>query len=456
MVFALQHRFLRGVAVLALCVATGGPVLADSFFDALTAAYRTNPSLQGERARQRQTDELETQAKAGWRPVVSAEASIAKTYEDNNLLPHTEATPKRLSIQLNQPLFRGFKTVEGTKQARATIKAGRQALLSVEQNVLLDAATAYLDVLRDRQILGLRERNVTNLQRQASAASARFDAGEVTRTDVSQSRARVSGARAQVAVARSNLGASIARYKAVIGKAPPKKMSAKRAKTPSSLDDALAIARQTNPNILAASHSQVAATHAIEVTKGDLLPQASLQAQASVSYPGTGGLIDRTSSVSIAGVVTVPIYEGGRVYSSVRQAKHLESQRRIDVVGATRGVTQAVTQAWNFTVAAREAIAAANDQVSAAGQALEGVRQEYLVGSRSTVDVLNAEQELVNAKISLVSAEHDHIVATYQLKASIGRLTARQIGLAGPYYDAEENYNNVKNKWIGLDADTIE
>jgi outer membrane protein len=453
-----RNRVMRGVATLAFLSALTFAMPqahAESFKTALQRAYQSNPTLQGERARQRQTDEFVPQAKSGWRPQINAQGTISKNWSDNNLQPHTTTEPKTLSIQLSQPIFRGFKTVEGTKQARETVKAGRQALVGVEQNVLLNALTAYLNVYRDRQVLALRERNVTNLQRQANAAAARFEAGEVTRTDVSQARARVSGAKAQVAVARANLGESSARYRGVIGSKPGKLSGVPVARNPRRLDDALAIARQTNPNILSATHAQLAQQHAIEVTKGDLLPEVSLQASAQVTYD-PNAFIDRQSSVSVQGVVNIPIYEGGRVYSAVRQAKQLESQRRIEIIGATRGVTQSVTSSWNYVLASREAISAAKAQVSASSQALEGVRQEYLVGSRSTVDVLNAEQEVVNARISLVSAEHDYIVSSYQLQAAIGKLTARHLSLGGPYYDVEENFDRVKNKWIGTGVETVE
>jgi len=453
-----QGRLLRRAAMVGIAaasLATGTDAWAESFKQALVSAYRSNPSLQAERARLRGTDELVPSAKSGWRPTISASGDVTYLHSDTDVSPEKNNTSESLDIRLSQPLFRGFKTVEGIAQAKETVKAGREQLRAVEQDVLLKAATAYMNVIRDRRILSLREQNVSNLQRQANAARARFDAGEVTRTDVSQARARVSGAKAQVASARSSLAESSARYEAIVGHKPGKLASPGFASNPKSLSGALEVARSVNPSILAATHVQLAQEHAVEVTKGDLLPSASIEAAAGVTANPDDG-VDRSNYAQIAGVLNVPLYEGGRVYSAVRQAKQLESQRRIEIVAAGRSVTQGVTSAWSFLAAAREGIASAKAQVSAAAEALEGVRQEYLVGSRSTIDVLNAEQEVINARINLVIAEHDQVLASYELQAAIGKLSARKLDLPGPYYDAEENYKRVKKKWIGLDAETVE
>ncbi len=254
-------------------------------------------------------------------------------------------------------------------------------MLAVEQQVLLDAATAYMNVIRDRRILALREQNVSNLQRQANAAKARFDAGEVTKTDVSQAQARVSGAKGEVASARATLAESTARYVQIIGHKPDKLASPGFANNPKSLSAAVDIASSVNPNILAATHTQLAQEHAVEVAKGDLLPSASIQAGLSYSHDSQSQAANGVTSGSIAGVLNVPIYEAGLVYSDVRRAKQLESQRRIEIVEAARAVVKGVTTAWNYLSAAREVITSARAQVAAAAEALNGVRQEYLVGS---------------------------------------------------------------------------
>ncbi len=441
-------------------VGGGGAMTADTsgvdtLREAMGRAYISNPTLRADRARQRATDEQVPQALSGWRPTVGGQGSVAHSYTDTDVTHHSAANPKSLSISLNQPLFRGYRTVKGTEAAEAAVEAGRQGLLATEQSVLLQAVIAYMDVLRDRQIVSLRERNVTVLRGQLKAANDRFSVGEVTRTDVSQARASLSAAQSDVAAARASLGASTANYYKIIGHNPGALTYPKPAPTPSSLPKALAIANETNPNILAAAMSQEVAEKTVDVIKGNLLPEVNLRASAQNIYdPATG--VDRRTDLQVAGVVDVPIYEGGMVYSQVRQAKQTASQRRIQVIEATRAVREGVTAAWNYLIAAGQGITAARSQVSASGLALDGVRQEYLVGSRTTLDVLNAEQAVLNARIAQVTAEHDKIVASYQLLSAMGRLTAHHLSLNVPYYDPTENYRRVRNKWIGTDAETVE
>jgi len=428
---------------------------ADSLQDALLSAYRSNPILQSDRARQRATDELVPTAKSGWRPTIIAGGVAAQTWTDSDVASSTSNQSLELDIELAQPIFRGFKTVEGVKSAKAQVRAGQQQLVATEQDVLLDAVTAYMDIIRDQNILALRNRNVGNLQKQVNAAQARFDAGEVTTTDVSQARARLAAAQANVASASANLNASKAAYVAVVGRNPGKLAGARAAKIPSSLKAALATAHEINPNILASDALHDASEHDVEVAKGDLLPEISLQARAEKNFDPQPG-VDRSESASILGVVTVPIYQSGAEYSAVRIKKQTASQRQIDIISATRGVRQQVTTAWYVFAAAGDSIVSAKAQVAAAQKALDGLNEEYKVGSRSTIDVLNAEEELLDARINLASAERDQVVASYQLLAAIGKLTARNLGLPGPYYDVEANYKAVKNKWIGLDAETVE
>jgi outer membrane protein len=382
---------------------------------------------------------------------------------DTNQSEPVVSDQANVNITLNQPLFRGFKTTEGTKVAEAEVKAGRQQLLGVEQQVLFNAVQAYANVLRDRQILALRQKNVGFLQKQLDASNARFKAGELTRTDVAQSRASLSGARGSVAVATANSKSSEANYLAIVGRRPGKLASAKLAKRPSSLDYALQVAQETNPNILAAAYAEDAAEHNIEVIKGDLLPTISLQGQLNHNYDssrGGSGFFgssnpDVVETAQVEGILAIPLYDGGRIYSGVRQAKQTASQNRIQVIGAVRTVRENVANAWNNLTATGQSLAATADQVSAAVLALDGVQQEYLVGSRTTIDVLNAQQAVLSAQISQVSARHDQLVASYQLQAAMGHLTSRNLGIGGRY-DPTDHYDKVRNKWIGLSAETVE
>jgi TolC family type I secretion outer membrane protein len=448
-------RWTRVLLASAVLVAGVGQASAESLVEAMVSAYTGNPTLKGERARQRGTDEQVPQALSGWRPTVDTRGSIANEWSDSSTAPSAEFSPKSVSIVLSQPIFRGFKTINGTKSAEANVEAGKQGLLAIEQDILFQAIQAYMNVIRDRQIVALRQKNVDVLKKQLGAADERFKVGEITRTDVAQARARVSGAQSNVASAKATLAASVANYINVVGHKPGNLKYPKLAKLPKSLDEAQATAEEVNPNILAAAYVEEASNYDTEVIKGDLLPAVNLQASA-VMNDNPSSTVGSSESATVEGVLTIPLYEAGRVYSSVRQAKQVASQRRLEVIQAGRAVRESVSTSWNNLSAAREIIRSAKEQVSAAELALDGVRQEYFVGSRTTLDVLDAETEVVNARIALVSAERDQVVAAYQILGSIGRLTARDLSLPVEYYDADENYLNVRGKWFGTGADTIE
>lgn len=437
---------LASVAVLGIFASF--PAQAESLADAMRKAYRNNPTLNAERARQRATDELVPAAKSGWRPTVSATGTAQRLWTDTDGRIGDAVSSLVLDIELAQPVFRGFRTVEGIKSAKATVEAGRQQLLATEQEILFGVASAYFAVVRDRQILSFRQQNANNLQKQARAAQARFDVGEVTRTDVSQARARVSGAQGDVASAKANLESSIASYVKVVGVKPGKLKYAKMGLVPPSLESALATANEINPQILAASWVRDASLHDVEVQKGALLPTISLNASYRyVVHPETG--TDWNERAIVQGIISVPIYQSGREYASIRQAKQTSSQRQVQIIEATRSVREQVTAAWYTLVSSSQSISAAKAQVSAAALALDGINQEYLVGSRTTIDVLNAEQEVLNARIGVAQAEYAHFLSNYRLLQAMGKLTAKHVGLGGSYYDPAANYNRVKNKWIG-------
>jgi outer membrane protein len=442
-------------SVFALCAVLGwstSGAYGQTLTEAMAQAYAGNPTLRAARAGQRATDELVPQALSGWRPTVTASGEITHTEADVDPagpVPEfdSDSTTGTLAITLNQPVFRGFKTLNGTKAAKATVAAGEQGLLATEQDVLFDAVRAYMGVIRGRSELGLRRSMVGVLGAQLDAARARFDAGDATRTDISQARARVAGAQAQVAAAQSNLASSEALFLKVIGREPGKLTYPRTPKLPGSLDGAMKIASEINPNVLAAALLEEASVHQIEVAKGDLLPTVSLQAQGVVTddWEGTGA---ETESFSISGVVSVPLYDGGRTYSTVRQAKHQASEKRIQVIEANRAVREAVQVAWSSLAAAQ--------QVSAANQALDGVKQENEAGTRTTLDVLNAQSEVFEARITQVNAEHDAVVGAFQLLAAMGQLTADHLNLPVAAYDAAENYQRVEKKWFGTDAEVVE
>jgi outer membrane protein len=421
---------------------------AESLAEAMRSAYRNNPTLEADRARQRGTDELVPAAKSGWRPTVNSTVTGTQEWSNTDITQREHNASLKMSITLSQPIFRGFKTVEGIAAAKSNVEAGRQQLLSTEQTVLFNVAAAYLAVVRDRQILAIRQQNVSNLQKQANAANARFQAGEVTRTDVSQARARVSGAQGDVASAKANLEGSIAAYTSVVGHKPGKLKYTRLGKTPSSLNRALSTAQEINPRILAAAFVRDASLHDVEVAKGDLLPELNVTAQGSRTEQPQKGF-DWSESASISGVLSIPIYQGGREYATIRQSKQTSSQRTIQIIEAVRAVREQVTSAWYNLVSSAQAIASAKSQVAAAALALDGINQEYSVGSRTTIDVLNAQQEVLSARLGQINAEYSQMISSYQLLQAMGKLTARHLGLGGDYYDPRINYDDVKNKWFG-------
>ncbi len=440
-------------------LATADGASAETLQEAFTKAYMGNPTLRAARAGQRATDELVPQALSGWRPTVTVQGNLTRTKKwfrsGSTTTFETQSDTDALSITLQQPVFRGLETVERTKVAEANVRAGRQNLLATEQGVLFDAVQAYMNVYSGRQLVALQERNVAVLQGQLKAANERFNVGEITRTDVAQARASLSAAKGALADVQAQLAGAVANYLQVIGNEPGKLKYPKLARLPSSQQQALRAAAEINPNILAAAFVEDASIHNIKVVRAPLLPQATLQAQAAYDN-NLAARAGHTNTFIISGSVSMPLYEAGAVYSQVRQAKQLASQRRIQVIEVERAVRQAVSASWSFLVAARQAIAAAKDQLVAARLALDGVQQEYAAGTRTTQDVLDAQAQVVTAEVRLVNAERAQVIGAYQLVGAIGHLTARDMALNVPYYDVEENYLAVRGKWFGTGADTVE
>lgn len=441
---------------------------ADTLPEALALTYLNNPTLNAARAGQRATDEQVPQALSGWRPTITVNGDIQEVDETSTKLegePGMEPVatrrsldrrPGSLTITLSQPVFRGFGTIEGTKAAEATVRAGQQNLLASEQEVLFSAVQAYMDVYSARQLVALQQENVTVLRGQLNASNERFEVGEITRTDVAQSRASLSQARGTLADQQAILAEAVARYVQIVGQTPGRLRYPRITGLPPSLESAFATAAEVNPSILAAAFVEIAAHHNIGVQRAPLLPELSIRAEGNVKEDFKGTNVDKSESAAIGGFLTVPIYEAGLVYSRVREAKQLASQRRIQIIEVARSVRQAVAAAWNAYVSYRQLIAAARDAVEAARLALEGVREEFSAGTRTTLDVLDAQAAVVAARTTLVDAERNRVIAAYQLIAAIGRLTAEDLKLNVPYYDVEENYRAVRNKWIGTGVETID
>ncbi|MBI3672309.1 MAG: TolC family outer membrane protein [Rhizobiales bacterium] len=462
-------RIWGSFGALAAVVMALNAAAADTLPQALSQAYLGNPTLRAARAQQRATDENVPQALSGWRPTVTLQGNIGPTFTDQTSIPtaslfsttkkttetYTQNMDGQVKITLTQPIFRGFGTVEGTAQAEANVRAGQQNLLGTEQQVLFNAVQAYAYVIYYRELVSLQQENVGVLEAQLKASNERFKVGEITRTDVAQSKASLSQAKGTLAAYQSQMANWVATYVQIIGNQPGKLVSPPLVKTPPSLEEAYRIAEQTNPTILSQAFVEEAANHAVGVQRAPLLPQLSLQATAS-AYDNLSQRGGHTESASIYGVLTIPLYEQGYYYSKVRQAKQSASQARIQVIEKVRAVRQVVAATWNAVGASRQEISAANDQVAAAQLALDGVKEEYRAGTRTTLDVLNAQQAVVTARSTLIQFRRDQVLNAYLMLSSIGRLTARDLALQVPLYDPGENYRKVRDKWFGTGVDTVE
>lgn len=442
-------RMLRALgAGVALAVAAV-PAAADTLQEALAAAYANNPDLRAERARLRATDENVPQALSGWRPTIAATGSIGRERARTSLIDEQQLTPAVKQLDVTQPLYRGGRTTAETQQAESQVRAGRAFLNSVEQSVLLGAVTAYMDVLREEANVALTSNNEQVLARQLEATRDRFEVGEVTRTDVAQAEARLSRATADRVAAQGRLGVQRATYARVVGSLPGSLEPAPPLPPlPSTLSAAVEEASTQHPDLEAAQHIEAAARYGVRAATSALLPQVSLVGRILRSDEAT--LDDVSSrSDSLRAQITIPLYQSGSVASQVRQAKEVANQRRIEIEQTRRAIVEATTQAWEDLQAARERIASTREQVRASEIALEGVRQEAMVGSRTTLDVLNAEQELLDSRVALVAAERDEYVAGFRLLAAIGRLQAARMGLPVDLYDPAVHYRQVRDKWWG-------
>ena len=443
---------------------------AETLDSALSSAYGANPTLNAQRAAVRAVDENVARAKSGYRPTVTGVAdaggnitrSEAPAQFDpgagiftNPVTQHREnsvrTTPRGYGVQVNQNLFNGFRTDNSVRQAQSQVLGARETLRNNEQNVLFDAASAYMNVLRDTAILNLQRNNVEVLEEQLRQTRDRFNVGEVTRTDVAQAEARLAGSRSQASLAEANLRTSIAQYRQVVG-VEPRQLAPGRPidrLVPPSIDSALKIAFNEHPAIIASLHGVDAAELQVKITQGELAPSLGIAGSVSKRFdrqlPG-----DESLSGTIIAQLTVPIYEGGEVYARTRQAKETAGQRRLEADSIRDQVRAALISSWGQLEAARAQIIAAQAQVQAAETALDGVREEARVGQRTTLDVLNAQQELLNARVNLITAQRDRVVASYAVVQATGRLSSRSLGLKVAHYSARVHFDQVKDLWGGL------
>lgn len=450
-------RFLTSTAWGALALSVlAGPSHAETLQEALAKAYATNPTLQSARATLRATDEGVSQALSGWRPTVEATGTSAYKKQENSATTGStlNTKPQTLSLELTQSLYSGGQTIANVSSAENTVRAQRARLQNSEQTVLLDAATAYLNVVRDTAVLELNVKNEEVLTSQLEATQDRFNVGEITRTDVHQAESRLAGATADRIQAEGNLETSRANYAKLIGNAPGAVSAPVLGlPLPQTLDGALNTADDTNPEVLTALYDERAAEDKIDSTEGRLLPSLDLNGSASRSLDASSSSEGYQANELEAKVtLTVPLYQGGSVYSQLREARQSASASRLNTAQARRDVAEKVRSAWESLVATRARIEAIRTQVRAAETALEGVQREASVGSRTVLDVLDAEQELLDARVNLVTSQRDETVAALTLLSSVGHLTAADLNLPVDLYDPQGHYRKVRGKWFGGDV----
>lgn len=433
------------------------PASADSLNEALVKAYQTNPQLASERANLRATDEEVAQAIAQWRPRISISADYTNFKTESKtdpLVTSLEAKTRSWGADIiaSQTVFAGGRILAQRRQADAQVRAGRARLHATEQGIFLDTVSSYMNVVRDESVLKLNQTNVELLKKQLEAAQARFEVGEITRTDVAQAEARLSAGLSSLTAAEAALKASRLFYERTVGEAPGT-LDAKPAlpTLPASEDEARQVANKINPSLVAAREAEEGARAGIDFAVGQMLPTVTVEA----SYGRSGqerGLETIGDETRVTARATVPIYQGGAEWSGIRQAKELNNKARLDVEDARRATDEGVSNAWESYRAAAAQSEANRQQVKAAEIAFEGVQQELEVGSRTTLDVLNQQQELLNARVALVRSERDEVVASYGLLAAVGKLTAQELQLPVQVYDPTGNYD--MQTWRPLGAAT--
>jgi outer membrane protein len=436
---------------------SGAPASAETISSALARAYAFSPDLNAQRAGQRATDENLPKAAAGYRPTVTAtgDAGYEDMVESQKGFPtasYPNAFPRDASLTATETLFNGFKTANTVRQSESQIFQGRESLRLGEQNILSAAAQAYMNVLRDTAILDLDNNNVEVLQQQLKQTQREFQVGELTHTDVAQAQSSLAQSQANAFAAQSNLQTDIANYRQLIGVQPTNLSPARPLESllPLTLNAAMTIAQTEHPAIQAALHNVDAKELAVKIAEAALYPTVTAQGSVTKAwdYQGVTGL--NVSAGMINGAVMVPIYDGGVAYASVRQAKEQFDQARLQADLQREQIRAQVVSTWGAFQNTKSVIEADEAAVRAAIIALNGTRQEARVGERTTLDILNAQQILLNARVQLVSAQHDQVVNSYSLLAAIGRLSSSTLGLQVATYEPTVHFDQVKDKWFGL------
>jgi outer membrane protein len=438
-------KLKAGVALAALLIGpvAAGPAMADTIEAALVRAYQNNPQLNAQRASVRATDENVPQALSGYRPRVAITASAGTQYTDVETKTQTGGqlvrmgihgvnAPRSVGATVTQTLFNGGQTANRTRAAESQVSAAREGLRVLEQTVLLAAATIYMDYLRDAAIVEVQRSNTRVLEQTLKQTRDRFNVGEVTRTE-------------------SNLTTTRANFRRIVGNDPASLApgSPVDRHLPATLATAVDLALLENPNITAAMYGIDVSHLQVKINEGALFPTVTLQGSVQQSYESNMTTY-RAFGASAVAQLTVPVYQGGAEYALIRQSKETLAQQRLNLEQVRDQTRASVAQAWGQLVASKAQVASAQSQVQASEIALNGVREEARVGQRTTLDVLNAQQALVNARVALVTAQHDRVVASYSVLNAVGRLSPQVLSLATTVYDPAVHYHQVRDSWFGL------
>jgi outer membrane protein len=458
-------KVVTGAAAAALLLAYMGPVpaLADTIDAALVRSYQNNPQLNAQRASVRSTDENVPQALSGYRPRVAVTASAGYQYTDTlsnsggtptqlvRSITHGTNAPRSVGATVTQTLFNGQQTANRTRSAESQVSAAREGLRVLEQTVLLSAATVYMDYLQNAAIVEVQRSNVRVLEQTLKQTRDRFNVGEVTRTDVAQSEAQLAAGKTQQLTAESNLVTTRANFRRIIGNEPENLAPGSPVDRflPSTLPSAVELSLTQNPNVTAAMFGIDVSYLNVKVNEGALFPTVTLQASVQQSYEQTL-IFFRQFGASAVAQLSIPVYQGGAEYSLIRQSKETLAQQRLNLEQVRDQARASVVQAWGQLQAGKAQVASAQSQVTASEIALNGVREEAKAGQRTTLDVLNAQQALVNARVALVTAQHDRVVASYSVLNAVGRLAPEVLGLATTVYDPSVHYQQVRDSWAGV------
>lgn len=450
-----RRASILSATAVALCLSGGAA--AQTLEQAFASAYASNPALISARAGLRVVDENVPIARAGKLPDVDATASVAASRTGINGTPRGSSTePRSLALNGTQVLYDGGRTRNSIDAAISGVDAARARLSDTEQNVLFQVVTSYMNVLRDQQFVDLAENNVSVIGEQLRAAEDRFEVGEVTRTDVSQARAALAQSRAALAAQNGALSLSYQAYRRVVGAAPGDLEQPPAHPTlPATLAGAVQEALDNHPQVLAARFDEEQSRSDVATAKGVLLPTVSLSGSVSYGEDQSVQLPNGTTAAQVQATISIPLYQGGAAYAGVRQAQETRSQRLSQIHETTRLIQETVENAWTNLETARISIQAGQEQVSAAQLAFEGVREEAKLGARTTLDVLDAEQDLLNARTDLVASMRDEYVAAYSVLSAVGRLTVNHLGVPVAPYEPDENYEQVNDQLFGFKEDEL-